>query len=128
MLFDATTAQARAALARSAEHLKYSTNANLLQVLTFVMANSRQIAVAAALLALLVLLLATSGSWSGWLEQLRRIALSYYERSPALVALVGVVLIASWIVALIPSTPIEIVVAYVFGLGGGFALIYVAKV
>lgn len=54
--------------------------------------------------------------------------MSWTADAPVTAACLGVVLVALWIVCLIPSTPIELIMAYSYGLWGGFCLIYVGKV
>merc|ERR1712196_627601 len=55
-------------------------------------------------------------------------AAAWKQDQPVALAVCGVLLVASWIVCLIPSTPIELMIGYLYGLGGGFALVYSGKV
>jgi uncharacterized membrane protein YdjX (TVP38/TMEM64 family) len=52
----------------------------------------------------------------------------WVDDAPRAAAAAGAALVAAWIVVLIPSTPIELVLAYHYGVAGGFALIYLGKV
>lgn len=54
--------------------------------------------------------------------------LTYQEAAPVLTAVGGVLLVAVWIVVLIPSTVLELTLGYVFGLRLGFACVYLGKV
>ena len=55
-------------------------------------------------------------------------AREWASRSPALVALCGVLLVSVWIVCCVPSSPIEMLLGYVYGLLPGFILVYLGKV
>ena len=54
--------------------------------------------------------------------------LTYQEAAPVLTAVGGVLLVAIWIMVLIPSTVLELTLGYVFGLRLGFACVYLGKV
>ena len=54
--------------------------------------------------------------------------LTYQEAAPVLTAVGGVLLVAVWIMVLIPSTVLELTLGYVFGLRLGFACVYLGKV
>ena len=53
---------------------------------------------------------------------------SWSETAPFATACGLVALIAAWILVLIPSTPIELAVAYAYGLRSGFVIVYSGKV
>ena len=55
-------------------------------------------------------------------------AREWASRSPALVALCGVLLVSVWIVCCVPSSPIEMLLGYVYELLPGFILVYLGKV
>lgn len=72
--------------------------------------------------------LAGSSSAQAQLVIWRDAVVVWADAYPETVAIVAAVSIASWIVCLIPSTPIELTMAFAFGLGPGFAIVYTGKV
>lgn len=53
----------------------------------------------------------------------------YWRRDqPIAVAVGGTLMICGWIIILVPSTPIELTIAYMYGVGWGLAIIYTGKV
>lgn len=61
----------------------------------------------------------------------RRISLAMEEQrqsSPWTMALISVLLIAIWIICLVPSTPMEFIVYFIYGLGPGFLIAYAGKI
>lgn len=77
---------------------------------------------------LLIAVVATRDDLGAAFDGLRQQAIEWQAQSPAAVAVGGVVCVCVWIVVLIPSTPIELLLGYLFGLGGGFVLVYIGKV
>ena len=53
---------------------------------------------------------------------------TWRREQPAAVAIGGILSICVWIICLVPSTPIELTVAYLYGLGWGLAIVYTGKV
>lgn len=87
-----------------------------------------KVAVTVAAAGSLALVFSTAGMWQPGLAKVREVVIRASDREPAAVAVGLVVCIALFITVLIPSTPIELVVAYIYGLGRGFALVYTGKV
>jgi len=85
---------------------------------------------AAGLLAVLAIITLTAShhAWAEALVHFEEQAERWHTAAPLALAVCSSLVIALWIVCLLPSTPIELLTAYLFGPGAGFAINYVGKV
>lgn len=67
-------------------------------------------------------------AWSKAFTGLEDYAERWRDAAPLTLALATSLMIATWIVFLLPSTPVELLAAYVFGFGRAFIIVYTGKV
>mmetsp|Transcript_24276 Transcript_24276/g.68905 ORF Transcript_24276/g.68905 Transcript_24276/m.68905 type:complete len:234 (+) Transcript_24276:54-755(+) len=56
------------------------------------------------------------------------IAQSWKEESPLAAAVAAMVLVVAWILSLLPLTPLEVTIGFVFGMRVGYVIVFVGKV
>merc|ERR1719473_496524 len=71
------------------------------------------------------LLYFTSSSMNHWMAHYCALALTWAKDAPVTVATGLVFLTALFVVALVPSTPLEVVIALAYGLNAGFWLVFI---
>lgn len=71
---------------------------------------------------------ATRSTWMGAFTGLEERAMGWRVTAPLTLATCSSLMIAAWIVCMLPSTPIELVAAYVFDFGSAIAITYAGKV
>jgi uncharacterized membrane protein YdjX (TVP38/TMEM64 family) len=63
-----------------------------------------------------------------WLADVAASVQEWHAHEPVTVAVCGVLLVAAWIVVLLPSSALELALGYLFGVPVGFVLVYSGKV
>jgi uncharacterized membrane protein YdjX (TVP38/TMEM64 family) len=81
-------------------------------------------AIALGIIAAIVMLITGVGAFAGLEER----AMGWRAAAPLTLATCSSLMIAAWIVCMLPSTPIELMAAYIFGFGSAVAITYAGKV
>jgi uncharacterized membrane protein YdjX (TVP38/TMEM64 family) len=92
------------------------------------MLGRRTLLIAAIAVVAIVAAVLARGTWMGAFAGLEERAAAWRAAAPLTLAAGSSLMIAAWIVCLLPSTPIELIAAYVFGFGSAIAITYAGKV